>query len=285
MACPIQEMLKFRAEAFQKRHLYKEIDALAKNLSEQGVFNAILCITDVDALNRKMQEFIPQYVSPLNSKTGMEYCRNVLVSVVLEKVYEEKGSNASDEDIREAVKNFVQNINWIQTFELLLDDVNNVQVDFYFEPIKQSGVLSNIPEKEQTKLLQLLQSVFALGALDKPAENFKGEYSQYLKHVTMLPESFDSEFKTAAKEYFALRTGLPTQNPFFISQKLRLDINFSKIMMKKAISLLDFENQEISFTTIEKKLSEMMEKRLQYVMLIYVSLMMKGEAASYPMII
>ena len=73
MACPIQEMLKFRAEAFQKRHLYKEIDALAKNLSEQGVFNAILCITDVDALNRKMQEFIPQYVSPLNSKTGMEY--------------------------------------------------------------------------------------------------------------------------------------------------------------------------------------------------------------------
>lgn len=78
--------VKFRQEVLPKAHLYEEIDKLLKNLSKQGVLEAMLSGKNVEELNRSMGKLIPNYMSPLNSETAKEYFRNVFITLVLEEV-------------------------------------------------------------------------------------------------------------------------------------------------------------------------------------------------------
>lgn len=284
MLCATMELLNFRNQAFQKKQLYEELDALVKNLSEQGVWEAILHVDDIDRLNQKMKEFIPQFNSPLTCETGKEFCRNVLVSLVLEKVYEEKGAEASDDEIKAAVKQFVQNPDWVKVFDELLTEVSELEKYEYLIPLNAPGLLASIPESEQQNLLQLLQSVFVLGRLNQARNNSTMDYAPYMRNLTLFGGSFEDEFKETANEYFAKHTGLQRGNPFFKTKKLQLNINYSKLITKRIVDILDWESKEISTDAINAKYGEMCEKRPQYLMLVYVSLMMKGDAALQPIL-
>ena len=284
MLCGTKEMLRFRDQAFQKKQLYEELDALVKNLSEQGAFDAILHVDDIDRLNQKMQQFIPNFKPLLTCETGKDFCRNVLVSLIVEDVYEKKGEAASDDDIKAAVKAFVQNPNWVFIFDQLLTEVSELEKYEYFVLLGKPCVLPYIPENEQQVILSLLQSVFPKGNFKQPRNNGENIYSKYFRNLELYADSFDESFKNTAREYFAQITQTHTQNPFFIMNLKRLDINYSKLMTRQIIDVLDWESKEISSDTIRARYKEMLKTRPQYLMLMYVSLMKKGEPALGPIL-
>lgn len=278
------EYNRFREMVLTNPELYIPISQLIEDLSSQGVLECIMCSENITALNVKMKQIIPEHRTPLTEKSAQEFFRNVVVSVVCEDIFEKYGKDATDDQIRSAMQEYVADIDWVELFAILLIEVQNVRDAFYFGYLRCPKVLNSIPEETQNELMSLMIRVFPLGdPLSKDRQD-KGKYGQYFSNLTLLPSAFDAKFKEAAERHFAKILGNTVGNPHFKMDKIRLDTNYSKIMVKLVIKTLDWENKEISSATIEERLNEMQSNRPQYMMMIYVALLMTGEEALTPII-
>lgn len=101
----------------------------------------------------------------------------------------------------------MNNINWIQTFEILIEELNAVQMNSYLNPLKKSGMLNKISEEEVNNLVLLLKSVFTLGDPDNVPERYPGAYNVF-SAIELMHESLDENFKLHAKKYFTVKNGI-----------------------------------------------------------------------------
>lgn len=153
----------FRTRVLTNSELYPPINELIERLNSQGVLEGIMCSEYVTALNAKMKESIPEHQSLLTKESAQEFFRNVIVSVVCEDIFEKYGKDATDDQIRSAMQEFVGNIDWVQLFAILLIEVQQTRDVFYLNYLRCPKVLNSIPEETQNELLRLLIGVFPLG--------------------------------------------------------------------------------------------------------------------------
>ena len=243
--------------SFQDENLKRNINKFFNKLSEQGVLDAILRTKYLEQLNRKMVEIFPGRELSLINKDSEGYFKELLRLWLLKN-----GAESYD--------NILNNPDWIQLFDFLLRELILLVSREY---LKDSS--GNIFKENESELKRLLCRAFPLANVIRPDEDLS-EYRGYLKSVILQEENFGKNFQEAADKYFSMRIGIVPTNPFFIAKKMLLNITFSKLMMKRAIDDLKEQGNEVSFTTIEKKLKEIQPL---YSMVVYVSLMMRGNAA------
>lgn len=143
--------------------LWTPISTLVQRLREQGVLAMFICCDKIEELNSLLSAKLPQFKPFVTSETYNEAFEPLLLQNAISKIYDKKQDDATDTEIKDEIKNFVDNLNWAKIFEVLWRQAHMIMKFGYHTYVKQYKRTSGITAEDSSNIENVFKEAFPMG--------------------------------------------------------------------------------------------------------------------------
>lgn len=143
--------------------IWAPIRTLVKKLNEQGVLELFIRSDKVEELNALLSTKLTGFKPFITKDTYNEAFSPILLQKAVSKIYDKKQDDATDQEIKDEVKNFVDNIRWVKIFESLWSQTYMIAKFGYQPNVDQYKKVPGATEEDINNLDKAFRVAFPMG--------------------------------------------------------------------------------------------------------------------------
>ena len=170
------------------------ISALAEKLKEQGVLEMFIRSDKVEELNALLDAKLITFKPFVTKDTYIEDCSIIFIQDAIGKIYDKKQDDVTEQEIKDEVKNFVNNIRWVKIFESLWAQsymITQLGYQMYVEMYKKVPWTT---EEDINNLDKIFSAAFPMGMLyEMPTKQWLNK-NRVLRDAIHMAAYFDDDY-------------------------------------------------------------------------------------------